>query len=473
MRSIIFTLLLSGSLAQAAPFDRNQSPEPLEARAFQPPEIHTGSLSNGISVTLVENHEVPLVWVRMVFDRGGWTDPADQAGLMSTTADMLNEGAGDLDAASLSTAARSLATHLNTWSSSDVTGVSIRSLKKNLAESLDLMALVILKPTFPEADWALMRKKRLADLVSAKNNPRSMHRRQVARQFYGGQYRGNLSTAESLQQITTNDMRTAWTQHLTASNARIFVGGDTNLDTVLPLLEARLGAWKGSPTEATEPSVFPPNPDSPRIVLIDKPGAPQSVVGVGSRALRRTEPDYMAAHLANMAFGGFFSARLNLNLREEKGWTYGARSSFSHNRLPEVFSAGASVKTDTTADAIAEILKELRESQDDRPFSEDELTAVRGYLLGTYPVRFENPNYLLEQLEDVWIYDLPKGWVSGYSERVRQVNLIDIQKAWRRWIDPNQVTIIVVGDATAIRPGLDALNLPITVVDADGQTVGE
>jgi len=474
MRSIILLALLASGTASALPAHRATAPEPLAPRNFQAPDFHAATLSNGIPITVVENHEVPLVWVQVAFNRGGYTDPADKPGLANVTMDMLNEGAGDLDAAGLSKATRRIATHLNTWSGSDDAGASIRSLTSNLSESLDLLTVVLRAPTFPDADWSLLRKKRLADLESARNNPRSIYKRVWAKQFYGDSYRGNITTEAGYNAITIDDMRAWWSGNITPETARIFVGGDTSLAAVQPLLEARLGTWTGEAVDAAAPEALAIEPTSPHIVLVDKPGAPQSVVQVGTRTkLTRRDSGYMAAFLANMSFGGMFSARLNLNLREDKGWTYGARSSFQHNRLPEVFSGGASVKTDTTADTIQEILRELNESQGDRPFLETELENVRGYLLGTYPLRFESPNFLLDQLKDVWIYDLPDDWVSGYSDRVRSVTLPDAQAAWNRWIDPKRLTIVVVGDAATIRTGLDGLDLPVAVVDADGNAVGD
>ncbi len=473
MHRLTFLFIVLCGTAAAAPAHRTTVPEPLTPRNFVPPTSQTAPLSNGIPVTVVENHEVPLVWVQIAFNRGGWTSPDEMPLLANVTMDMLNEGAGDLDAAGISNATRRIATHLSTWSGADDAGVSIRSLTNRVEESLDLLTLVLHKPTFPSADWELMRKKKLADLASARSNPRSIQNRVWLKQFYGDSYRGRLGMEAGYNAITVDHMRQWWTDHIQPNTARIFVGGDTTLEAIQPLLEERLGRWTGQAIPAQAPSETLDNAKTTRIVLVDKPGATQSVVQAGYRTRAITDPGYSAANLANMSFGGMFSARLNLNLREEKGWTYGARSGLKQSLLPLIFSAGASVKTDTTADTIREILRELKESQDDRPFTQEELDNVRGYLLGTHPLRFESPNYLLNKLKDMWIYDLPADWVSGYSERVRSVTLPDAQAAWNSWIDPGRLLIVVVGDAATIRSGLDSLDLPIAVVDADGNPVGE
>jgi len=474
MRSLIL-LLAMGCLPKAAPpppAHRLTAPAPLAARAFQAPTTATGTLSNGLQVTVVENHEVPLVWVSLYVDRGHYTDPKGKAGLASVTMDMLNEGAGELDAAGLSKATKSLASTLSSSASDDVASLSIKSLSKNLGPTLDLMSQVLRSPSFTEKDWDLMRKKRLQDLEAARNNPRKIHSRVWDKLFYGEGYRGTLRTEADYAAITTQDMRAWYSQHLAPDSARIYVGGHTTLAEVMPLLEARFGDWEGEAAKATLESTMTDRAEATHIVLIDKPGAPQSVVKVGQRVHTRKAEDFFPAMLANYCFGGMFMARLNMNLREDKGWTYGARSGVSHSRIDGVFSAGASVVTDKTADSVSEILRELKESQGERPFTQVELDGMRGSLLGTRPLRFESTGYLLGQSRDIWIYDLPSDWVTSYPDHVRNVTLESAHTAWKRWINPDQLTILVVGDSATIRPGLEALGLPLSVLDADGNPVG-
>jgi predicted Zn-dependent peptidase len=167
-----------------------------------------------------------------------------------------------------------------------------------------------------------------------------------------------------------------------------------------------------------------------------------------------------------------FIARLNMNLREDKGWTYGARSRLSHSHLDSVFSAGASVITDKTAESVSEILRELKDSQSTQLFTQDELDGMRGALLGSRSLRFESTGYLLGQSRDIWLYGLPDDWVTGYPDKVRGVTLQSANDAWKRWINPDQLTILIVGDVATIRPGLEALGLPISQVDVNGEPVG-
>jgi zinc protease len=467
----LFALACAPKIAPV-PAHRLVTPGPLEAKNYQPPTAAVGTLSNGITVTVVENHEVPLVWVSLYVNRGHSADPADKPGLASVTMDMLNEGAGEYDAAGLSTATKSLASSLSSSASDDSATLGIKSLTKNLGTTLDLMSLVLQSPSFAQSDWDLMRKKRIQDLAAARNNPSQMHSRVWNQLIYGEGYRGAMRSEAAYESITTADMQAWRAKHLAPDAARIYVGGDTTLETVLPLLEARFGDWEGTAAPSELNPTMTERASGTHIVLLDKPGAPQSVVKVGQRVQSRTADDYTSAMLANVCYGGMFIARLNMNLREDKGWTYGARSRLSHSHLDSVFSAGASVITDKTAESVSEILRELKDSQSTQLFTQDELDGMRGALLGSRSLRFESTGYLLGQSRDIWLYGLPDDWVTGYPDKVRGVTLQSANDAWKRWINPDQLTILIVGDVATIRPGLEALGLPISQVDVNGEPVG-
>jgi zinc protease len=470
MRTLILitSAMIAASPALASEF-RSTEPEPLEARSFQLPEAQTGQLSNGVQVTVVENNEVPMVNVRITFDRGSWNDTVEMAGLASVTLDMLNEGAGEYDAAGLSTASKRLAANISSGAGNDASQLSLGVLTKNLSPGLDLMTTVLMQPTFEQDDWDLMKKDRIAGLASARNNPRSIASRVNSRLVYGEHYKGILKTEETYGAITTEAMRTWWSTHLVPGNAQIFVGGDTNIETILPLLEERFGSWTGESTEAERPRTTQPNVEQTTIFLVDKPGAPQSVLNVfRCLDLKKTDDNWFNATMGNMMYGGMFSARLNMNLREDKGWTYGARSGLYADYAPGVWKASTSVKTDTTADSISEIMREVSESKGERPFVQDELSATSGYMLGSRPVRFEQPDYLLDQIQSIWLYDLPEDWVTGYADRVRNVSTEAAQAVWSAQIIADELSVLVVGDAATIRTGLEKLGYPIIELDTDG-----
>lgn len=477
---VMTTLMVSGLAAGCVPKTgevadtswRTQTPEPLAPRAFQLPEAQTATLSNGVEVSVVENHEMPLVNVRVAFDQGAWTDSADAVGLASVTLDMLNEGAGEYDAAGISKAAKVIAANLSSGASADSASVSVGVLSKNLAPALDLLSTVVLEPTFEQDDWDLMKMDRIAGLASARNNPRSIAGRVSGQLQYGDSYKGLLKTEEAYEAMTTDAMKAWWSTHLTAGNARIYVGGDTTLDAVLPLLEERFGGWGGEASTAEKPDAVLPNVDATTIFLVDKPGAPQSVLNAFRRLdLVPTDDDWFNAYMANMMYGGMFSARINLNLREDKGWTYGARSGLRSDYTQALWSASTSVKTDTTADSISEILREVSEASAERKFTTEELENARGYLLGSRPVRYENAGTLLSELQSNWLYGLPDNWITAYADNIRAVSLESAQAAWDEHIKSGPLSILVVGDKATILEGLQALELPIVELNSDGQAL--
>ena len=448
---------------------RATQPAPLPPRAFNLPEAQSGQLSNGIAVFVVENHEMPLVNVRVAFDQGGWAEDPAHTGLASVTLDMLNEGAGDYDAAGISKAQKALAANISCGAGDDTSSVSLDVLAKNLAPALDLLATVLLQPTFEQDDWDLMMMDRIASLASARNNPRSIAARVAGKLQYGDAYKGLIRTEEAYESVSTDMMRTWWSTHLSPGNARIYVGGDTNLETVLPLLEARFSTWTGETSTQSKPSDVAANVSETTIFLVDKPGAPQSVLKVFRRLdITPSSPDWFDAYMANMMFGGMFSARINLNLREDKGWTYGARSSIRSDYTQGLWSTSTSVKTGTTADAISEILREVAEAKTTRNFSESELTNAAGYLLGSRPVRYENAGTLLSELQSNWVYDRPENWITSYADNIRAVTLEGAQAAWNEHINTAEMSILVVGDKATIIEGLEALDLPITHLDFNG-----
>ena len=472
---LTLSLLLMGCGPKEPPqpaviFDRTVKPEPLAPRAFQLPDIVSGELSNGIPVAVVENHEVPLVYVKVVFESGSWLDPADRPGLASVTFDMLNEGADGMSAEELSGASRKIAASLGTGAGLDGSAVSLKALKTNIEPSLDLMADVVLRPDFPDDDWSVIQQQRLQELDAARQDPRRISRRAFNRLMYGERYAGNLTSAESYSAITTDEMRSWYRSNLHAGNATILVGGDTTLAEIQPLLEARFGEWTALPDEAPTPPTAADLPEHTEstIYLIDKPGAPQSVIRMGQFVGARTDEDADAFLLANMVVGGQFIARINMNLREDKGWTYGAWSWVSYNHLPGMFGVGSSVVTPHTAASITEILKELNGPTGEAPLTSEEFEAGRGNLLGEWPLKFENPDYMLSRTIDVARYDLPEDWLKTYPDRIRAVPMEAAAEAWSSWLDTSKLVILVVGDAEQIREGLENLSLPIVMLDADG-----
>lgn len=471
------TSLTVGALAAPSPAAADESwrsaaPAPLAARPFQMPQASVGKLSNGLTVWVVENHEVPLAYVNVVFRTGAWLDPDDKPGLASATFGMLTEGAAGMDDVAL--AKRLKALGAEAWGSAglDSASVGVSGLSRSLPGALDVLTDLVLRPDFPEDAWAVDQKRRVQGLTAARQDPGAISSRVQSAVLYGPRYAGRLSSEAAVQATTTADLRAFWAENARPEEAVVLVGGDTTLAEVLPLLEARLGGWRPAPRAAapTAPSAdVLPKPQKTTIYLADRPGSTQSMVRASQFVGPRDAPEAAALELANEAWGGAFTARVNMNLREDKGWTYGARSGLSYSQLPGTFSVGASVVRDHTADAIAEVLKEIQAVKGERPLSAEELNNARGGMLGGWPLNFEQPGHLLGELSTVWRYGLAEGWVSGWPDRIRAVSPEAAQQALSQRLSADDLTIVVVGDAAVIRPSLAALGLPIVEVDTDGK----
>lgn len=452
---------------------RATAPAPLTPRPFAIPDAERGTLSNGLPVLVVHNPEVPLFYVTLAFRDGAWTDPADRPGLAAAAMDLLNEGAGDLSAEALSLELKRLATELGTSAGPDGATITISGLKKNLEPSLDLLALVLTDPTMSGSEWELLRKQRLADLQTELEDPNAIARRVFWRVMMGQSYLGNLPTEQSLKAMTVEELRGWASSHLSPDRAVVLVGGDITLAEVQPLLEARLAGWKAAPGSAPavpDGSVLN-KPEKTTIYLVDKPSAAQSVLRIGRPVGGRTDADSTAFEMANDAVGGLFTSRINMNLRESKGYTYGARAWSVHNYGPDVWLVGTSVRADATVASLQEIMGELNGACGDRPIDAGELENVKGNALGTQPLLYETPGDLLGGLSELWRYNLPEDWLRTMPDRVRAVDLDAANAAWKKYVDPSQLVVVVVGDAASLREGLGGLGYPVVELDRDGKPI--
>lgn len=446
-------------------------PEPLPERPLVVPTLETRTLSNGLKVMVVPNNEVPIVNVTVAFNVGGFAD--EVPGEARATFDMLNEGAGDLNAAQIAKKLQTMASTLSTSGGADGGAVSISSLTKNLGETLDLLALVIEEPSFPEGDWELMQSRYVAGVESSRKDPVAISRRVQNRLLFGDQYRGRLPSEEHYQAIDTAKMKAWWAKYGGPENAVVLVGGATDADTVTELLEARLGDWKPEGIESPKAEVTTTPPEASTLYFVDKPGAAQSVVRAYNYVGTRTDADWFAYDLAIDVLGGSFMSRLNLNLREDKAYTYGARCGTILGYGTGIVSCGASVKTDVTGPSLTEMRKELDMIRGDKPITADELAYMQGASVNGYPKRFETPSALLGEQVTIWRYDLPVDWPSTYLDNIKSVSLEQAQAALASRWNSDQEIWLVVGDKAVIGEDVKAFGLPIVEIDANGDVVGE
>lgn len=444
-----------------------EMPAPLAERPFVLPTPTQATLRNGVPVAVVENHEVPKVYVTLSFQAGSFTDPAGKEGLAAATMDLLNEGAGSLDAFGISAELKRLGSDLSTYAGADGAGITVTCLTRNLEPTLALMATVLTQPTFPASEWELRRSQWLADLAYARTNPPSMASRVFDVAFFGGAYQGRLWNETTVAAITPDDMKAWWKNHLVPSQAQLLIGGDTTLAAVQPLLEQHLGGWSGTGAALERPAAPAPL-TATRLIFVDKPGAAQSVLLAGRDVGSPTEPAYMQLLAANHILGGQFMSRINLNLREKNGYTYGARSQLRYNLTGTIWSASTQVQTDKTGPALKELLYEIQAVAADRPLTEAELADARSAITSGWPLRFENPGYLLDVQENIRRYGLPADWAETYPARINGVTLAQAQSAWTERVAGQPMLIVVVGDKSKVFSELQALGLPIEERDANG-----
>lgn len=480
MRSILLSLLVACA-PKPAPVVAPPPPEPeyvpatpapLAVRVFVPPTVAWGQIGADTKVAVVENHEVPLVSLSIEFPVRATASPKDKAGLAEATMDMLNEGAGTRSSAAISAELRRLGASLGSSAGFDGASVSISCLRDTLEPTLDLLTEVLTKPTFPAKEWDLRRSLWLDDIKESRNTPNRIAERVLTHVLWGNRYRGMEATEASLAKITIKDMKAWHKANLSLTGALVLVGGDVTLADVVPMLESRLGTWVVKAGKIEPQPAAPVAPAKTTVYLVDKPGSAQSVVRASAYMGAPTDPDYAAFSIGNMAMGGQFASRINMNLRESKGYTYGARTSVSYDLAGVSWGFSSGIHTEKTALALTELFKELREVEADRPLTEKEVADARGALLGGWPLRFESPDYLLGQVDVMRTYGLPDTWVSGYLGRFGAVTAADAQKAWSARIDPDRLLFVVVGDAALVRPEIEKLGLVVVPVDVDGNEIG-
>lgn len=467
MIAIVLALALLASPALAQSPDRSRPPAPGPAPALRLPAIQKGTLSNGVPVWVIEQHRVPLAQVNVILRGGSSLDRAGRYGLASLVAAMLDEGAGARSALELADAVDFLGADLSTTSTFDYSAVRLSTPVKNLTPALALLADVVLRPTFPAAELERLKKERLAALVQARDNPAQIIGYAFPRVVFGPTYRyGSPASglAPAIEAITAGEVRAFYKEHYVSGNATIVVTGDVTLATVKAELDAAFAGWPSSgPGSAAAPLPAAPQLTRREIVLVDKPGAAQSQIRIGWVGVARATPEYATLEVLNALLGGSFSSRLNQNLREKNGYTYGAASMFDMRSAPGPFLATAGVQTDKTADALREFFVELTGIQ--KPIPAAEVEKAKNYVALGFPAEFETTRALAQKLEQLIVYNLPEGTYQSFVDAVEKVTPADVQKAAARYIQADRMAVVIVGDVKAIEPGIKALALgPMRVV---------
>jgi predicted Zn-dependent peptidase len=455
MTGVVLALLL----VQGVGADRTKPPTLPPPPALKLPAVRTATLPNGLQLSVVESHKVPVVDVSLVLDGGAARDPADLPGLATFTALMLQQGAGRRSALDIADETAFLGAQLSSSAGFDVATVALHVPTRRLAAALDLLADVVLRPSFPDSEITRQRELRRTQLLQQRDEPVLVANVAFPAIVYGAAHpygrplAGNDSSVTGLSRARVTAF---YGTYYRPNAARLLVVGDLTLEEARRLVSARFGGWARGDVAAASAAAAPaPTPRA--IYLIDKPGAAQSVVRIGHVGPARDTPDYFALQVLNTILGGAFTSRLNQNLRETHGYTYGAGSAFSLRRAGGPFVAQASVVTAKTDSSLIEFLKELRRIRDEA-VPAAELDKAKQYITLGLPGDFETTAGAASRFRDLLIYGLPLDYYAGYIDRINAVTAADVQRVARRYIDPDRFDIVIVGDRSQIEAGLRALN---------------
>ncbi len=465
----------SGEGGQAINADepwRSEVPPPGPPRPLQVATPASATLPNGLTLILSERRGLPIVAASLVLKTGSEANPADRPGLANFVAAMLDEGTATRGALQIADEVARLGASLTTGSSTDATTISGRSLSKNFAATLDLMADITLRPSLPAEEIERQRASRLAQLVQQRDSPAQVAGQVMAAALYGPRHPygyTELGTEASNTTMTRDEMLAFWTQHFVPNNAALVVSGDISMNELRALAEKAFGSWpRGTPPR---PALGAPDTTSARLVIVDKPGTPQTQLRVASIGAARSSPDFRAIQVMNNALGGLFSGRINMNLRERRGYSYGAYSQFLFRRSPGPFVVAGGIRTDATAPAVTEIFNEIA-GMVAKPMNADELQKAKEALANSLAGGFETSNNVVNSFANIFIYDLGLDYYTRYAQEVRAVTAGQAFEVARKYLVADRLVVIAVGDRKVIEPELRKLNLgAVEIRDAEGRPV--
>ncbi|MCC6242789.1 MAG: insulinase family protein [Gemmatimonadaceae bacterium] len=436
-------------------------------RPYRFPHFETRILSNGLRIVVAPMHAYPVVTILAVVEAGATRDPRNIEGVAQLATRALNEGTRSMNALELTQRLENLGSTLDTGADWDSAIVQLTALSSRVEDGFAVLAEVLREPAFPEHELERMRGERLSDLSQLRTDPRALADIFFSRLLYvpASRFARLAGGDEGSIMRATRDELVAYHEAYYCPNATaLMIAGDITVEEAVRQASRRFGDWQGNAPPVTEPHDAQRFADR-RVHVIHKADAPQSELRVGHVAVPRLHDDYFPLVVMNAILGGLFSSRMNLNLREEHAYTYGAHSAFDWRRAASPFEVSTAVETAVTAAALQEILKEFERIREG-PVTEAELSLATSYLIGVFPIRFETTAEVAGGLANVEIFRLPTNYFDTYRDRVRAVTADDVLRVARTHLDPSRLQMVVVGDASAIREPLAALGVgAVTVYD--------
>ena len=443
--------------------DRLSLPPIGELPLFQFPQIERRTLPSGLRVWTVEHRAVPLISVLVLVRRGAAADPPGHEGLAAITGDLLDEGCGELDALALHEALGRIGAQLETEVGSDATLLGLTVLSRFADRGMVLLADMVREPRLDARDFERVRDLRLNRLVQLRDMPPALADRAFTELVYGRHPYGHLAigSEETLRRVSLESARAFHAGGYVPANVTVIAAGDGSHDGLAAQVERVFGDWTpGAGVAAEDAAVLvPPLPPTARLALLHRPAAAQSELRIGHMSVARNDADYLRLLVLNMVLGGQFVSRINMNLREDKGYTYGARTGFEARRGPGPFLLQASVQSEATAAAIRESIGEISAIRGERPVTRQELETGRAALTRGYPRNFETAEQVARAAAQMALHDLPDDYYSTFVPRVLAIDEAAVTEAAARHLDPSRLLTIIVGDRDRIAPTLASLAL--------------
>jgi zinc protease len=481
MRLAIATLTAAMTLAFAGfaviaqqSLDRTKIPPPGKPTVLRVPVWIRYTLTNGADLIVSEKHDLPLISFRITIQGGAsQMESATRRGLASLTASMMSEGTKTRDGEALSNAQQLLGTSININIGNENGSLAFQSTTNKFPPALDVLADILLNSRFPQDALERLRAQRLVALTQARDQPAAIATRVFGKILYGDTHPfGQNVTEESLKAITRDDIVAFHKVYFRPGRALITVVGDVNPASVKATIEKSLASWTrgGEKPAFSYPAL--PSPHPMTIFLVDKPGAAQSTFAIGNPGPSRNTPDYDALQVMNTILGGMFQSRLNANIREEKGYSYGVNSNFGYGKGPGAFRAGGDMVSAKSDAALVEFMKELRGIGGFRPVTDEELKTAKDSLIQRLPGTFESVQSVNNAIVSLWTQGLPDNYYHQYISRISAVKKEDVERVAKQYIDIEHLTIVIVGDRASIEAPLRATGIaPIVLTDIEGKVL--
>lgn len=447
---------------------RRQPPPPLPSGPISIPSATETTLSNGLSVVVVEDRRLPLITYRLAFPSGDASDPKSLPGLSDMMAGLLTEGTESRTSREIADEVARLGATLTAGASSDYTTVAASALTRFNETILELMADITLNPSFPEHEIDLAKQNTKESLKQQRAQPSFLATEMVSRVMFGEHPYAVVSpTAESIDATTRDSMVQFHRAKFIPNNAVMIVAGDVHADEIVGLIEKLFGGWARG-AAATDNFPAPPLRTARSAYLVDRPGSAQSNIVIANSGVTRTSPDYFPLLLMHTIYGATASSRLFMNLREEKGYTYGAYSNLDARRSAGTLRSSAEVRTPVTGDSLKEFFYELNRIRTE-PVSAKEIKDAKSYLTGVFPIRLETLDGLIDQLVQIKMLNLPDDYLVTYRDHVQAVTIEDIQEVATKYVRPDEAAIIVVGDGANVLDQIKPFTEDIQTYNTSGK----